>query len=119
MIEGTPEFNRGHQERISAQERRRELYAKYSAAQAVHGSGERVEQARERLQAFDDRTTHTARLIMQSVMGESPYHSHPTTLDDGIWEAVHRLEEENGLPEGLTAMDVYQSYLKVFGGSDE
>jgi hypothetical protein len=56
----------------------------------------------------------TTRHIMQSVMAESPYHGFPTTLEDGIWDAVHALEDTNGLPEGITADDVYQYYLNVF-----
>ncbi len=64
--------------------------------------------------ASEPPTLATARHIMQSVMAESPYHSFPTTLEDGVWDAVHALEEQNGLPEGVTADDVYQCYLNVF-----
>lgn len=112
-IEGTSEFNRQHTVRISAEEQRRRLHAQYSATQAVHGQGEKVDQARERLQRFDDNTTIVHKII-QSVVAESPYHSYPPTLDDGVWDAVYRLEEENALPEGITAFDLYQCFLRVF-----
>lgn len=75
---------------------------------------ERTEIAQRDFEAHVPDTVAITRHVMESVMAESPYHSFPTTLDDGIWDSVHRLEDENGLPSGVTAEDVYQCYLRVF-----
>lgn len=95
QIEGTPEFQRGFD----------------AVCPDVEGKDEspyaRAHEARVNL----------TRQIMQSVIAETPYRN--VNLEDDIWFAVHELEEQNGLPDGVTADDVYQMYLRVFHGGDD
>lgn len=53
------------------------------------------------------------RHIMQAVIAESPY---KPDLDWELWHHCQQLEEQNGLPDGVTAHDIYQEYLRVFEG---
>ena len=51
--------------------------------------------------------------IMQQIIGESPY---KPDMIWSVWHESHRIEEENGLPHGVTAEAIFQHYLKVFEG---
>lgn len=55
------------------------------------------------------------RHIMQSIIAESPY---KPDMEWQLWDAVRVLEDENGLPHGVTADDVFQCYLRVFHGEE-
>lgn len=53
------------------------------------------------------------RTIVQSIIAENVYRP------DTEWELWHRaqeLEEQNGLPLGLTAYDLHQEYLRTYEG---
>lgn len=53
------------------------------------------------------------RYIMQSIIAESPY---KPDMEWELWHQAHALEETNGLPNGVTAEDIFQAYLRVFHG---
>lgn len=63
-----------------------------------------------------EQLTNTARFIMQQVVGETRYKS---DIEWGVWQRAHEMQEhQNGsqLPQGITAHDVHQQYLRMFEG---
>jgi hypothetical protein len=54
--------------------------------------------------------------ILQSIIAESPY----KTLDmaASVFDRVYELEENNMLPDGITAEELMQTYYKVWGYED-
>jgi hypothetical protein len=54
-----------------------------------------------------------ARRIMRQIVSDSPY---PGDMEWEMWWQLHDLEEQNGLPDGITAHEVYQEYLRVWHG---
>lgn len=65
----------------------------------------------DRINALPDIT----RRIMHQIVKESIYKQDMTWL---MWHACHELEETNGLPDGVTAEDIFQCYLRVFHHED-
>jgi hypothetical protein len=57
-----------------------------------------------------------ARHIMQQLIADSPYPMNAPTLEDAVWWEAHELEEQNGLPEGVTAFAIHQAFLNMFEG---
>lgn len=55
----------------------------------------------------------TARHIMQQIIAEN---LRDPDLDWIVFQTAAEIEEENGLPEGVTADDVYQEYLRMYEG---
>lgn len=53
------------------------------------------------------------RHIMQQIVGESPYKA---DMDWELWHKANELEARDHLPEGVTAWDIHQEYLRVFEG---
>jgi hypothetical protein len=106
QIEGTPEFQRGFDSVCPDLEGRDA--SPYTRTQdhdtSVHEP------------SVHNRTVDLTRQIMQSVIAENPYKK--MDLEWSMWDAVRVLEDQNGLPDGVTAEDVYQMYLKVFHGGD-
>lgn len=51
------------------------------------------------------------RHIMQSIIAESPYKA---DMEWEVWHRAHEIEEQNGYPEGVTAWDVHQEYLRTW-----
>lgn len=51
--------------------------------------------------------------IMQAIVAENPY---KVDMVWTLWHEVNRMEEENLLPDGVTAEDVFQEYIRVFEG---
>lgn len=95
-LENTPEYQRGFDAKTSE---RPDV-----TKEVCDVSGDDIDPRNERVRL----TRH----IMECVIAENPYKN--MTLEDDVWDAVHRLEEENGLPDGVTADDVYRCYLRVF-----
>ncbi len=60
---------------------------------------------------YEPPTMRMTRHIMQQIVAESPY---KPDMEWDLWHQAHELEEHNHLPEGVTAEDVYQCYLRVF-----
>lgn len=58
-----------------------------------------------------------AHKIIQTIMREdaSPY---SMQQDDVVFWGLHELEEQNGLPEDMSAHDCYQIYRSIYGGRD-
>ena len=56
---------------------------------------------------------HIVRSIMQQIIGENPY---APDMEWELWDKARVLEDINGLPNGVTAYDVHQEYLRVFEG---
>ncbi len=54
--------------------------------------------------------------ILQSIIAESPYKT--LDMEWHVWHQVRRLEDENSLPDGITAEDLMQTYYKVWGYGD-
>jgi hypothetical protein len=50
---------------------------------------------------------------MQAVIAESPYQ---VDMEWDLWHHCQELENTNALPDGVTAHDIYQEYLRTFGG---
>jgi hypothetical protein len=55
----------------------------------------------------------TARYIMQQIIAEN---INDPDLDWIVFQTAAEIEEENGLPYGVTADDVYQEFLHYFEG---
>ena len=53
------------------------------------------------------------RTIMQQIIGESPY---KPDMQWEVWHQAHQIEEENGLPQGVTAEGIFQYYLRLYEG---
>lgn len=53
------------------------------------------------------------RHIMQQVIAESPY---APDMEWEVWNHAHEMEERNWLPDGVTAFDVHQEYLRTWEG---
>lgn len=69
----------------------------------------RAELARERARRIQAMTTH----IMQSIIAESPY---APDMQWTLWHQARVLEDENALPDGVSAEDVFLNYMRVFEG---
>jgi hypothetical protein len=65
----------------------------------------------EREQRIKQMTNH----ILQQIIGETRYRNDP---EWGVWHEARRIEDENGLPDGVTAHDIYQHYIQVYEGGD-
>lgn len=50
-------------------------------------------------------------LIFQMI-GEDPFAS---GVEHQVWTQAHELEEHNALPDGVTAMDLYFEYGRIWG----
>lgn len=59
----------------------------------------------------EPREVSLTRHIMQSIIAESPY---KPDMEWDLWHQAHELEEHNHLPEGVTAQDVIDCYMRVF-----
>lgn len=57
------------------------------------------------------RTTDLVAGIMQQIVAESPY---KPDMEWDLWHQAQSLEEQNGLPDDVTAQDVYDCYMRVF-----
>lgn len=55
--------------------------------------------------------------IVQSVIGEIDYTG--TAREDAVWWTLHDLHENNGLPEGISADDVYNLFWTNYHNSGE
>ena len=51
--------------------------------------------------------------IMQQIIGEAVYQPN---IEEELWWRAHELEEQNALPEGLTAFDIHLEYIRNFEG---
>lgn len=58
---------------------------------------------------------HILRQAIDEVVGESVY---TPDYDWQIWHHLQDLEAENGLPEGVTAEDLYQEFNRIFHYED-
>lgn len=55
------------------------------------------------------------RQAINEVVGENIY---TPDYDWDIWHKIQELQEQNGLPDGMTAEDVYQEFINVFRYED-
>lgn len=55
----------------------------------------------------------TARHIMQQIIGEN---LNDPDLDWIVFQTAAEIEDENGLPYGVTADDVYEAFLRRYEG---
>lgn len=97
QIEGTPEFQRGFD----------------SVCPDIEGRDSSPYTRIQNPNTCIQNTVDLTRQIMQSVIAENPY---KPDMEWEMWHSVRVLEDENGLPDGVTAEDVYQCYLRVFHG---
>jgi len=51
--------------------------------------------------------------LTQQILGESVY---KPDMQWEMWHQTRRLEDENALPHGVTAEDLFQHYLRVYEG---
>jgi hypothetical protein len=64
----------------------------------------------------EPRERFMARHIMQQLIADSNYPMNAPTLEDAVWWEAHELEEQNGLPEGVTAFAIHQAFLEMWEG---
>jgi hypothetical protein len=57
-----------------------------------------------------------ARHIMQQLIADSEYPMNAPTLEDAVWWEAYNLEEQNGLPEGVSAFAIHQAFLRMWEG---
>ena len=106
-LEGTPEFQRGF-DAVCPDIEGRDV----SPHTRIQEHDTRVHEARVGTQAEVQARMHNVIThIMQSIVAESPY---KPDMEWSLWHQAHQLEEENGLPDGVTAEDIFQAYLRVF-----
>jgi hypothetical protein len=62
------------------------------------------------------KVTYIARSIAQQLIQESPYGLGSQDLDWAVWHEAHEWQEQNGLPDGVSADDIYNEHLRQFDG---
>lgn len=63
------------------------------------------------------RRTRIMHHMVQQVIGDIDYTG--TNRDDEVWWQLHTIQEENGLPDGVTADHLYNLYVSNYGGTHE